>query len=457
MDTLLSGKANSAHTHAGTDIISGLVAVARLGSGTPDSSKFLRGDGSWALPPSAGGVPFDLTGSVAGPLATWQNTSASGSGLKVVGPSSMFDGTYSYMATDPTNTYRNFMVFGAQAQLQLGRTPANTKWFEPGVTTVAPVGSNGPVKGFDPAVGLMLFGTPGIGDGTIWFVNNGNNGSPLTMSMIRSSGDGGVRFEGNRYASPERAGIGTVARTALDTATFSSSAGLADLEIGDSIWVDVGGTIYGYTIRGKPTSTTARLYSGDGGGTWSTRAFTVRSSPSANRDKMSSRFGWDSQFNRFMFSTYQAPNSAYTGQDDWAMVKDGQLCIYPGGWDVPNPGAFTSFTDFVLTGKGRIFRFSTSNTTDNDTFKPAIEFGSWYDSLPNTGGTTTVHGKMKLQGGWTAQRAPFRIMEQRDPGGGAGVGHPALSEREDGDMWRIGRVLYMWDAGTNSIVSLTFS
>lgn len=44
----LAGKADTTHTHAAADITSGILATARLGSGTASASTFLRGDQQWA-------------------------------------------------------------------------------------------------------------------------------------------------------------------------------------------------------------------------------------------------------------------------------------------------------------------------------------------------------------------------------------------------------------------------
>lgn len=65
IQTQLDGKAASSHTHAAADITSGVLATARLGTGSASTSTFLRGDGTWAAA-GGGSAPIGMIAPFAG-------------------------------------------------------------------------------------------------------------------------------------------------------------------------------------------------------------------------------------------------------------------------------------------------------------------------------------------------------------------------------------------------------
>ena len=58
-DTSPNTKAPNAHTHPASAIVSGVIAMARLATGTPDGTKFIRDDGTLQVP---GGGSGDVVG-----------------------------------------------------------------------------------------------------------------------------------------------------------------------------------------------------------------------------------------------------------------------------------------------------------------------------------------------------------------------------------------------------------
>lgn len=69
----LAGKAATSHNHAASDVNSGTIATAQLGSGTANSSSYLRGDQTWATIAGGGDVTGPVS-SVDGELALFSST-----------------------------------------------------------------------------------------------------------------------------------------------------------------------------------------------------------------------------------------------------------------------------------------------------------------------------------------------------------------------------------------------
>lgn len=80
---LSDARTPTAHVHAGSDVTSGTIATARLGTGTADNTTFLRGDQTWAVPAGGGGAPVSTWSPPSGawvPLAASYNGSSGGGG-----------------------------------------------------------------------------------------------------------------------------------------------------------------------------------------------------------------------------------------------------------------------------------------------------------------------------------------------------------------------------------------
>lgn len=72
LTSALGGKADASHTHAAADITSGVLATARLGTGTANTTTYLRGDGAWVTPPTGGADDPTLGGDLTGTASNAQ-------------------------------------------------------------------------------------------------------------------------------------------------------------------------------------------------------------------------------------------------------------------------------------------------------------------------------------------------------------------------------------------------
>ncbi|MEO6513100.1 MAG: hypothetical protein ABIR37_00275 [Candidatus Saccharimonadales bacterium] len=194
----LAGKANTSHTHAATDIASGTVATARLGSGTADNTKYLRGDSTWATPAaSAGSIATDTDVVLSSPAnnqflgynsgtSKWNNMSltgkaalATGGGVEGVSALGNITGTATanlangnvFSATLTGNT--TFTFSGATASTacsfglyltqdgtgsRIATWPASVKWAGGTAPTLSTAASS---------IDILVFET--IDGGTTWF------------------------------------------------------------------------------------------------------------------------------------------------------------------------------------------------------------------------------------------------------------------------------------------------
>ncbi len=412
---------------------------------------------------AAGGGSF-TGGDVANPIKVWRSAGSSTRGLD----------SPALRVVDTTGVaFRALTVFADESITQIGPTPLPAQWPEYGVTTVAPAATGGPTKGVSASAGLHLFNGPLSGDSNILLIANaatpssnttysarsawlrgpnqqtdiGIDGGPLSQGMIRGAfvsagGDGGVRITSNALPLSPYAGVGTVSRTGT-TLTFSTGQDGA-LFLDAAIYFTISGTEYGTSILSR-ASTTSWGCNSTTGGDFAGLTFRIEGQPSLDPNRGMIKYGTDSLNNSFGIKYRQPANSPYAAVN---FGGDFDFRVWPGGYATADAG-YASNTDIGVTGAGRYIRIVTPEAStgwNGAPLKVAMEFGAYYSAFPNTSGTITVRGKMKLQGGFSGERAALRIADN--------TGAPDAGNLEDGDIWRIGDVLYCRVAGVTK--SLTF-